>query len=143
MYDNIKTVYENEAHNDFWKAIELDANVYKNVNYPSAFWGGWYDLFVVGTINAFDGYNTLSNPAVRYTSKITIDPLGHCLGGAEFFKQNSIMGRTGVEIAQLFEVYGIRPVARNNIKNVIVFYSYFYLVAMLFTLIFSLRLLFT
>lgn len=39
--DNIKTVHENEAHTDFWKTIELDANVYKNVKYPSAFWAGW------------------------------------------------------------------------------------------------------
>jgi hypothetical protein len=72
--------------------------------------GGWYDLFSLGTIQAFEGYNQLSDPSVRYTSMITIDPLGHCLDGAgkavilslfvffipfiEYFTENAIMGRT-------------------------------------------------
>jgi hypothetical protein len=43
---------------------------------------GWYDLFSLGTFQAFEGYNQLSDPSVRYTSVITIDPLGHCLDGA-------------------------------------------------------------
>lgn len=118
VYDNIQTVHENEAHGDFWKSIELDESVYKNVKYPTAFWGGWYDLFQMGTLGAFKGYNTQSDPSVRYTSKLIVDPLGHCLEGAEFFTENAVMGRTGLVFAQLFEVYGIRPVARNNVKNV-------------------------
>jgi hypothetical protein len=78
-----------------------------------------YYLFPhLGTIQAFDGYNTLSDPSVRYTSVITIDPLGHCLDGAEYFTENAIMGRTGLVIGQLFATYGITPVLRSNIKNV-------------------------
>jgi putative CocE/NonD family hydrolase len=118
VYDNIKTVHEHEMHDDFWAQIESTPAVYKNVHCPSAFWGGWYDLFIVGTLAAFDGYNNLVDESVRYTSKILIDPLGHCLGGAEYFKQNTIMGRTGLEIAQLFELYGIRPVKKTMIQNV-------------------------
>jgi len=118
VYTNIELTHKNEAHTDFWKQIELDADVYKNVKYPSGFWGGWYDLFIVGLIEAFDGYNNLSDESVRHTSQITIDPLGHCIEAAEFFPQNAYEGRTGIVIGQLFEVYGIRPVTRDNIKNV-------------------------
>lgn len=60
-----------------------------------------YDLFTMGTLVAFDGYNTQSDPSVRFTSKITVDPLGHCLEGAEFFPQDTIMGRTGLVLMQV------------------------------------------
>jgi len=116
--DNIATVYAHEMHDDFWLQIESTPAVYKNVKSPSAFWAGWYDLFLVGNLKVFDGYNELSDESVRHTSKLVVDPLGHCLGGAEYFKQNTVMGRTGLEIAQLFELYGIRPVANPLVKNV-------------------------
>lgn len=116
--DNIQTVYENEAHTDYWRQIESLPEVIANVRGPSAFWGGWYDLFIVGTLTAFDGYNTMSDPSVRYTSKITVDPLGHCLDGADFFTEDVVKGRTLLVLGQMLEVYGIRPVSRNNIKNV-------------------------
>ncbi|RYY86186.1 CocE/NonD family hydrolase [archaeon] len=95
---------------------------------------------------------------MRYTSKITIDPLGHCLDSAQFFTEDvvssmvydvwydmwcmmysvwcdvhpaipaltnastytrcKVYGRTAMVLAQAFEVFGIRPVARSAIKNV-------------------------
>jgi putative CocE/NonD family hydrolase len=88
------------------------------VNFPNAFWAGWYDLFLLGTLQAFDGYNTRSNPAVHGLTKMTIDPLGHCLDFSDFWTENVIQGRTGLVLAQLFEVYGIFPVQRAGIKNV-------------------------
>ena len=62
----------------------------------------------------------MSDPSVRYTSRITIDPLGHCLDGVGFFTGNLVAGygRTALILAQMFEVYGIRPVSRSQIKNV-------------------------
>lgn len=79
---NIELVHINEKHNDFWTMVELDESTFKNIRGKSGLWGGWYDLFSLGTIQAFEGYNTLTDPSVRYTSVITIDPLGHCLDGA-------------------------------------------------------------
>mmetsp|Transcript_16047 Transcript_16047/g.11574 ORF Transcript_16047/g.11574 Transcript_16047/m.11574 type:complete len:599 (-) Transcript_16047:241-2037(-) len=118
VYDNIQTVHENEAHTDFWRAVELSDADYANVKFPNAFWGGWYDLFILGTIQAYDGYNLKSDPSVQRTSLLTIDPVGHCLEGADFFTQNAVYGRTGVALAQAFEVFGILPRERNAIKNV-------------------------
>jgi putative CocE/NonD family hydrolase len=118
VYDNIKTVHENEAHTDFWKKVEMQPADYANVRFPNAFWGGWSDLFIVGTLTGFDGYNTQSDMSVRYTSKITIDPCGHCLEAAEFYSEDSIQGRTALVFGQLFEVMGIRPVSRSAVKNV-------------------------
>jgi len=115
VYDNLATVYENEAYNAYWQGIEP---VFEHVRGPNAFWGGWYDLFIDQTIAGFNGYNTKSDEKVRYTSKLTIDPLGHCLDGGKFFTENAVLGRTLLPLAQMYEVFGIRPVARNNIKNV-------------------------
>lgn len=118
VYDNIKTVYENEAHTEYWEGIAGTPEKYGNVRGANGFWAGWYDLFIVGNIEAFDGYNTMSDPSVRYTSMITIDPLGHCLDGADFFTEDVVKGRTLLPLAQMFEVYGIRPQKRSNIKNI-------------------------
>jgi len=71
----------------------------------SGFWGGWYDLFLTGTIEAFEGYNTMSDESVRYTSLITIDPLGHCQDVANLFPQNTVLGRTALVFGQLFQVW--------------------------------------
>ena len=80
--DNLRVIHENEAHTDFWSQIEINETVYRNVRAPNGFWGGWYDLCLYGTIQAFEGYNTQSDPSIRHKSVITIDPLGHCLEGA-------------------------------------------------------------
>ena len=98
--------------------MEVGPDTYKKVKYPNAFWGGWYDLFSIGTIQAFDGYNNLADESVRFTSKLTIDPLGHCLDFADYFTENAPYGRTAVIFAQMFETYGIRPVKRSRIHNV-------------------------
>lgn len=55
VYDNIATVHQHEAHDDFWLQIDSTPDVYKNVRVPTAFWGGWYDLFEIGTLAAFKG----------------------------------------------------------------------------------------
>ena len=120
VYDNIKTVYEHETHDSFWNKIEMTESngKFSDVKAPSAFWAGWYDVFIMGSLTCFDGYNRLSDESVRYTSVITIDPCGHCLETQEFFTENVVMGRTGVMLGQLFALYGIHPVFRNGIKNV-------------------------
>jgi putative CocE/NonD family hydrolase len=136
---NIEIVHLNEKHTSFWDQVELSDEQFNNVRGPSGFWGGWYDIFSMGTIQAFEGYNQLSDPSVRYTSMITIDPLGHCLDSADFWTENAVQGRTAgkltallkllspcshrfcsllVVIGQMFEVYGVIPHTRSQIKNV-------------------------
>jgi predicted acyl esterase len=122
VYDNIQTVHEHEAHDDFWENIELSNDDYKNMRGLSGFWGGWYDLFLIGTLQAFDGYNEQSDPAWRHSSIITIDPCGHCLEAAEFFTPNTLQGRTLIVLAQMLQTYGIRPVTRSHAVKNITFY---------------------
>lgn len=119
VYADIKVVHEGESgYNAFWDSVNLTPEHYSNIKGPSAFWGGWYDIFEVGLLATFENYNTMSDPSVRHTSKLTVDPCGHCLESAEFFTQNSVQGRTALVIGQLFEVYGIHAVSRTQIKNI-------------------------
>ena len=57
IYDNINIVHENEAHTDYWLGVEVSDDEFSYINFPNAIWGGWYDLFLLGTLQAFDGYN--------------------------------------------------------------------------------------
>lgn len=115
--DLLKIIEENEMKNDWWDALELTGR-YDEIRYPSAFWAGWYDIFLLGNLNAYAGYNYQSDASVALTSRITIDPCGHCQDAAAFFPQDLIAGRTLLAFAQCLELFGIRPVARNNIHNV-------------------------
>jgi len=119
--DNIKLVRENEMHSPFWESVELSPADYQNMHGRSGFWGGWYDLFVTGTIEAYEGYNTMSDESVRYTSVITIDPLGHCQDVAYMFPQNTVMGRTALVFGQLFQVFGVKASERMLVRNITFF----------------------
>ena len=96
-YNDIK---KNEMHSEWWNAVEL-TNMYSKVKFPSAFWGGWYDIFLVGDLAAYDGYNNQADESVRFTSKLVVDPLGHCQSAAEFFPQDLIAGRTLLSFMQV------------------------------------------
>jgi len=80
--------------------VEL-TNHYDRVHAPAAFWAGWYDLFLVGNLAAFKGYNEESDPSVRNTAKIMVDPLGHCQDAAQWFPQDLIQGRSMLAVMQV------------------------------------------
>lgn len=113
----LQTIKENEFMNEWWDPIEMSGK-FDRVHTNSGFWAGWYDIFLVGNLASYEGFNYHSDPAVLHQSVITIDPLGHCQKAAEYFKPDLIAGRTLLGFMQSFEVYGIRPVSRPNVKNV-------------------------
>jgi putative CocE/NonD family hydrolase len=116
----IEIVHQNEAHTDFWRNIELNDDRYAAIDFPSAFWAGWYDLFQSETLALFKGYNTQSNPDVRGTAQLVIDPCGHCIEAQDFWTENIIEGRTFIWLSQAFSVFGIDRAQRRDseIKNI-------------------------
>ena len=113
----MQSIKRNEYFNPWWDAVDL-TNKYDYIHGKSAFWAGWYDLFLVGNLAAYEGYNTQCQEEYRYTSMLTIDPLGHCQSAAEYFPQDLIAGRTLLAFMQAVELYGIHDVARTDVKNV-------------------------
>jgi len=116
----LSQVTANEASSTlpYWAVLEGNAEYYSHVHGPSGFWAGWYDIFLVGNLAAYNGFNTQSAESVRHQSRITIDPLGHCQDASKYFTQNLVEGRTALALAQMYETYGVRPVSRTDIRNV-------------------------
>ena len=68
VYSNIELVHESEnGRGVLWESINVGPKDFSHVRGRTAFWGGWYDLFEVGLLKAFDGYNEFSDPSVRHT----------------------------------------------------------------------------
>lgn len=113
---------ENEAKTDWWDTLDFTNN-YQLVSESSktgtfGFWAGWYDIFLVGTLAAYQGYQYESDPAVQHRSVLLIDPCGHCQDAAPYFTEDLVAGRTALGLMQAYETFGVRPVKRNNIKDV-------------------------
>ena len=104
------TIFTAKAHEGpsaFWNEVEyVDGYVndtfihhkFSRIKWPVVMWGGWFDIFLRGNLITFDGIQQLSDPTVRGTHYIVIDPLGHCQQGASYFKgfgHDLILGETG------------------------------------------------
>lgn len=119
--ENLQELKENEARTTWWDPLDLRGK-YDLVRGKSGFWAGWYDIFLLGTLEAFRGYNDESDPSVRSTSMLLIDPLGHCQDGAQYFPQDLIMGRTLLGLIQAYELYEVLPaVVRPGVKNITIY----------------------
>jgi predicted acyl esterase len=109
---------ENEAQTSWWDDLTFTGNYQLVTRGQFGFWAGWYDIFLVGNLAAYHGFNYESDPAVRGNSVLLIDPCGHCQDAAPYFTEDVIAGRTALGLMQAYATFGSRPVARTNIKNV-------------------------
>ena len=47
---DIELVHRNEAYSEFWQRVELSDEQISTIKARNAFWGGWYDLFILGKL---------------------------------------------------------------------------------------------
>ena len=109
---------ENEAQTSWWDDLTFTGNYQLVTKGQFGFWAGWYDIFLVGNLAAYHGYNYESDPSVRGNSVLLIDPCGHCQDAAPYFTEDIVAGRTALGLMQAYATFGARPVTRTNIKNV-------------------------
>eukprot|EP00038_Savillea_parva_P028712 m.66640 g.66640 ORF g.66640 m.66640 type:complete len:590 (+) comp8372_c0_seq2:93-1862(+) len=83
-------VFKHESPLDPWWT-EVTPN-YADVKAPTVFWSGWYDIFLNGNIEAFDGWQNATNGQ----SWLLIDALGHCQRAHGLFPHAGIDGRVAV-----------------------------------------------
>ena len=91
----------NEAETSWWEDLTFTGNYDLIKQGKFGFWAGWYDIFLVGNLAAYNGYNYESDPSVRHSSVITIDPCGHCQDAAVYFTEDVIAGRTALALMQV------------------------------------------
>lgn len=76
--DSIAYWTEHPTFDDFWREPEL-APRYGLVDWPAVHVGGWHDMFVQGTIDAFLGYQTKGGPGARSKQKLVMGPWTHAM----------------------------------------------------------------
>ena len=66
-----------ESYDDYWKSISDEEN-FSKMNVPAHTYGGWFDIFLMGTINGYIGMrNKAATPEARAGARMIIGPWGH------------------------------------------------------------------
>lgn len=73
---NLPTFQKHTTYDDFWKKLNAEAHA-DRVDAPGVFTGGWYDIFVQGTINSFVEINSRGGANARGKCFLVIAPIAH------------------------------------------------------------------
>jgi uncharacterized protein len=90
---------EHESYDKYWKSIS-DEERFDKITVPVHTLGGWFDIFIMGTINGYVGMkNHGATPEARAGARMIIGPWGHgptqSFGGVDF---------TSVAFKDMFEL---------------------------------------
>jgi len=73
----LEEILANENYSlDFWTNVSLEDN-WQDVNVPAIHLGGWYDIFLQGIIEGYQGYQHLGGSGAQGKSKLIIGPWTH------------------------------------------------------------------
>jgi uncharacterized protein len=73
---NLELIRAHPNYDEFWKALDPE-RVASQVNVPTMFVGGWYDIFSAGTINSFLTINKQGGEGARGKCRLVMEPYGH------------------------------------------------------------------
>lgn len=73
---NLETFVAHPTYDDFWKRLNCEPRAPK-VRAPGVFYGGWYDIFVQGTINSFATIQHNGGAGAKGRCRLVIGPIGH------------------------------------------------------------------
>src|SRR5436309_9039195 len=73
---NLPTFLKHTTYDDFWNKLNAEAHA-DQVDAPGVFTGGWYDIFLQGTINSFVEIQSRGGPNARGKCFLLIAPIAH------------------------------------------------------------------
>ncbi len=73
---SLETFIAHEKYDQFWEELDAEARA-ERVNAPGVFIGGWYDIFLQGTINSFVTIHNRGGPRARGNCRLIIGPWAH------------------------------------------------------------------
>jgi predicted acyl esterase len=73
---NLKTFVSHPKYDDFWAEMNPETQA-ERVRAPGVFLGGWYDIFLQGTINSFLTIHEHGGKGARGRCRLVIGPFGH------------------------------------------------------------------
>lgn len=75
---NLPTFVQHSSYDAFWEELNPESQAAR-VDCPAMFVGGWYDIFLQGTINSFATIQKQGGPRARGKCRLVIGPLAHRL----------------------------------------------------------------
>jgi len=69
-------IVENPTYGDPWTCVKTETR-FENIHAASVFWGGWYDIFLQGTIHSYVGIRQQGIPEARPHQRLVIGPWTH------------------------------------------------------------------
>jgi predicted acyl esterase len=73
----LEEIFDHENYSlDFWTNVSLEDN-WQDINVPAIHIGGWYDIFLQGTIDGYLGYQHLGGSGAAGRSKLIMGPWTH------------------------------------------------------------------
>jgi len=98
---------QHESFDSYWKSIS-DEELFPRMNVPAHTFGGWFDIFLPGTINGYVGMrNKAATPEARAAARMVIGPWGHGAStsfGELTFGDHAMVSHTDLEI-RFFDRY--------------------------------------
>lgn len=73
---NLKTFVSHPDYDSFWAGLNPEAQA-EHVHAPAVFMGGWYDIFLQGTINSFVSIHNRGGAGARGRCRLIVGPVGH------------------------------------------------------------------
>ncbi|TKJ39491.1 MAG: acylase [Planctomycetes bacterium B3_Pla] len=98
---NLKTFRDHPNYDEFWAGLNPEDQAHR-VNAPGVFIGGWYDIFLQGTINSFVAIHNHGGPDARGRCRLVIGPIAHGVFDELKYPPNSKMP-PAAEASRLFD----------------------------------------
>ena len=74
--DNLRTVIAHPKYDELWAELNPQEQAHR-VNAAGMFTGGWYDIFLQGTINSFVTIHNRGGEGARGNCRLVIGPIAH------------------------------------------------------------------
>ncbi|HVJ82698.1 MAG TPA: CocE/NonD family hydrolase [Planctomycetia bacterium] len=88
---NLATFVAHPRYDDFWKKLNSESYAAK-VRAPAVYHGGWYDIFLQGTINSFTTAHYHGGAGAKGKCRLVIGPFGHGLFADLKYPANAAQG---------------------------------------------------
>jgi predicted acyl esterase len=88
---NLPTFVAHPRYDDFWKRLNFESRA-GEVRAPAVYHGGWYDIFLQGTINSFTAVHYHGGTGAKGKCKLVIGPIGHGTFNELKYPANSAQG---------------------------------------------------
>lgn len=120
--ESLQTYLAHPVYDDFWKELNTEEQA-PRINAPAVFWGGWYDIFLQGTLNSFIQVHNRGGEQARGKCRLVVGPYAHGYFDGLTYPENSKSPPAAANDALAFFDHHLKDVA-NAVKESAAVYYY-------------------